>query len=129
MTPKQKTYHNQFVFSLAPILPDLESDVRRLQKELAGQGHSFSHDDLVATWVMYQLERHLHLTLEFSDQRAMAQRLAWAVDEPFFHNHAVPRDLLISQILPLLTHRETVPYTDRICRVSTRLPDLHIRFL
>lgn len=129
MTPTPRTFFTKFVFSLKVIIPDLESDALIVKENLAKNGHVVSIEDIYTSWVMFQLERHLFLTIETEGQYLDAQRLFRLIDKRFFHQHATARDLLLAQIRPALTYRETVPYTERICKVEIRHPDLHLHFL
>ncbi len=126
---KSKTFSNGFIFTLLPILDDLEPEVSGVYKELHLLDYPFTESDVVTTWVMYQLERHAHLTLEFNAQKEAAQLITSLTDKRFFDSQIAARDQLLSQVLPALTCRESIPYTERICRVWTRLPDLHLQFL
>lgn len=129
MPLKNRTFYNSFVFSLAPILPDLEASVSSALTELSTQPFKATEGDLVTAWVIYQLERHAHLALEYNAILEIARHLTLMTDKRFFEGNSAARDLLLSQVLPVLTCRESIPYTDRICRLWTRLPDLHLQFL
>lgn len=129
MTPSKRTYHTKFVFTLKAILPDLEGDARLVREDLAKQGYKVSEGEVLMAWVIYLLERHLFLHLEMNADHARAQNLIRLIGPRFFHQHPHARDLLLAQIRPVLTHRESVPYTDRICRPLVRLPDLQLHFL
>lgn len=129
MPPKTKTFYSGFIFSLAPILPDLEPIVADVMKDLSSKDIEVTEEDLVTAWTMHQLERHAHLALEYNAQKERTRHLTMLIDRRFFESQPAARDQLLSQVLPVLTHRESIPYTDRICRVWTRLPDLHMQFL
>lgn len=129
MIGNRKTYHTKFIFSIASILPDLEPDVQAVREALASQGVSADEELLVAAWVTYQLERHLFLNIQAGEQRGLVLEFNHLIDPRFFHSNVVARDLMLSQMRPVLTHRETVPYTDRICLVQVRLPDVDLYFL
>ncbi len=122
-------YHAKFVFSLAPILPDLRAEAKALSEELARRGQTATADQIVVAWVMFQLERHLYLHLEMAPQRVEAHRLTLFLPASFLQSHHGARDLLISQIMPVLSRDGTIPYTERYCRVEVRLPDMWMHFL
>jgi len=129
MIPPKRTYYSKFVFSLKAILPDLEDDVRLVKEDLAKQGHRVTDEQIISAWVMFQLERHLYLHLRCQGQHAETYRLLAIIGTPFFYRHESARELLLAQIRPTLTHHESVPYTDRVCSVEIRLPDLQLNFL
>lgn len=131
MTPTTPlAFHTRFVFSLAPILPDLQDDARSVAKQLSRDAsETVTTEDVLIAWVMFQLERHLFLNLEMSPQRIRAHRLTLHIPPPFLHNFAEQRDLLIAQIQPVLLRGHESPYTERFCRVEIRLPDLKLYFL
>lgn len=129
MSNFRRTYHTKFIFSLASILPDLEGEVQSVQVQLVSQGVTVDEESIVALWVGYQLERHLYLNMEMDGQRASLLRFSHLIDPRFLHHNVLARVLLLDQVRPVLTYGEKVPYTDRICRVEVRLPDLHLYFL
>ena len=117
------------MFSLAPILPDLHEDARKVTRELERAGIKVTVSQVIITWVMFQLERYLYLNLEMSPQRIDAHRLSILLPAAFLHSHMDLRDLLIAQIQPVLIRGKESPYTERFCRVEIRLPDLQMHFL
>lgn len=127
--PANRTYHTKFVFSLAPILPDLEDDARTIARNLRASAVDVKVNEIIEAWVMYQLERHLHLNLEMSPQRVEAHQLSRLLPASFLQNHIPLRDLLIGQIEPVLVRSGQCPYVERYCRVEIRLPDLRLNFL
>lgn len=130
MTPKHRpAYHTRFVFSLAPILPQLQPEALELSEQLTRRGHTASAEQIIVAWVMFQLERHLYLNLEMAPQRIEAHRLTLFIPPTFLQNHHDVRDLLISQIWPVLSRDGNTPYTERYCRVEVRLPDMWMHFL
>lgn len=129
MTPPKRTYYSKFVFSLKAIIPDLEEDVRLVKDDLAKNGHEVTEEQILSAWVMFQLERYLYLNIQSQGQHADTYRLLALIGRSFFHKQPMARELLLSQIRPTLTFRESVPYTDRICMAEIRLPDLHLKFL
>jgi len=126
---KPRRFSSGLIFSLSPILPDLEQEVKAAHTELDLLDFEVKEEDLIAAWSMYQLERHAHLALEFNTQKEITSFIISLIGKRFFDSQAPARDLLLSQVLPVLSLNGEVPYTERICRVWTRLPDLHLQFL
>lgn len=123
------TYYTKFVFTLKAILPDLEDDVRVAQLDLARRGTDVDSLLIVAAWVVHQLERYLYLTLEMSDSRVQLMDLSDQLGDRFLRSNPDARDLLFQQITPALTVGESIPYTDRICRVIFHHLDMTLYFL
>lgn len=128
MTPP-RTFATKFVFSLLPIHDQLIDSLKTVQLDLELRGCEVVLDDLLAAWVMYQLERHLYITIQMEGQRIRVAELSHWLDGPFKYLHPELRDILFQQIRPVLTHRETIPYTERTCKVLVRHYDLTMHFL
>lgn len=84
---------------------------------------------IVSAWVVHQLERYLYLTLEMSESRVQLMHLSEQLGERFLRSNQHARDLLFQQITPALTVGESIPYTDRICRVIFHHVDMTLYFL
>lgn len=126
---KPRRFSSGFIFSLSPILSDLEQEVKATHTELDLLDFEVTDEDLITTWAMYQLERHAHLALEYNAHKEIAGYITSLIGKRFYDSQIPARDLLLSQVLPVLSLNGEVPYTERICRVWTRLPDLHLQFL
>lgn len=129
MTPPKRNYYSKFVFSLKAILPELEEDALQVKEDLASKGTKVDQEEIIIAWVLYQLERHLYLHLQLQGQHAATHRLQSLIGNAYFHRHEVERDLLLSQIRPILSREGEVAYLDRTCNAEIRLPDLRLNFL
>lgn len=131
MTPTNRTsFYSQFVFSLTPLLDYIWTAAEDVALEVTQRrATEISAKQVIAAWVVYQLERHLYLSLEVDTGVLRAMQLLPEIPRSFLDNNHIARDVLLSQIQPLLTRGDSIPYIERMCRVTIRLPDLTLRFL
>lgn len=131
MTPTNRTsFYSQFVFSLTPFLDYLWPEAENIALEVTQRrATEISAAQVVAAWVVYQIERHLFLSLEMNEVVIESLQLAPEIPRSFLDNQRLSRDMLLSQVEPVLTRGDTIPYIERMCRVTIRLPDLILRFL
>lgn len=129
MTRKPHHYYSRFVFSLAPVLPEINEGARELKRHTPQGLEKIPEDKIVSAWVMFQLERHLYLNLEINPQRSESLLLTNLLPPGYLQGYLPQRDLLIGQIQPVLLRGEVIPYLERYCRVEIQGPDMQLQFL
>ncbi|QVD49118.1 hypothetical protein LUCX_48 [Xanthomonas phage vB_XciM_LucasX] len=129
MPNKPRIYWTKFVYSLTPVLDCLESSLEEVHQSLENQGIPVDKDILFAAWVIMRLERDLFLNLEVNALRGQVYQAASVIPPQFLHNHQDIAQVLLRQIEPSLLVGDTIPYTERLCRVEIYSHTLTLHFL